>query len=583
VSAQIERKRRLLRINKMIEERRKQPGIEFPDQRAQLHVLLVRINLSRHVENRCKTPDTDLVRNGLIRLCGLFERIYKGEKSMDQLGEDGMLRRKHLVNEYRFSATVGFGLGFFDRLNIKIEKRPKCLREMPDHSGLGDPTPYSLSQTDLIIQIASKADHINRWILENTLQAPQQQDEADGSNAKQDCPEGIVLKPNQRCCPDGQILEKGQKCTPDITSALDGWATIEDVHAGFQRLDGRNLMGFNDGVSNPTPGSGLSFDNVVWTTKQDEGEVLKDGTYMVYQKIEHDLDQWRQLSLAQQEDWVGRKKITGLLKGTLTDEEDKKLGQNLQSPNQRVREQAEKRLKELFNRQSDPSTRLYDEEKYKKAVPAWSHVRKANPREELIDKYRGSKNGRIRSHLIFRRGFLFVESDENADVRSGLHFICFQRNIDDGFEFIKRHWLNNKNFPVPFSEPWLKRTFTEQELDSRHRHGRLSGEELVRIRNDMGKRKLLGLEAEKDFNQALRDAGFDSNRYLARSMKDPLSGSPIVVDTQNTGREGLAGPSELGVNPTGGFLAIIPMGGGYYYVPPIPNKSIKDIGQQFFD
>ena len=82
-------------------------------------------------------------------------------------------------------------------------------------------------------------------------------------------------------------------------------------------------MGFNDGVSNPTPGNGASFDNVVWVTKQDEGEILKDGTYMVYQKIEHDLDQWRLLSLAQQEDWVGRKKITGLLKGTISDEKIK--------------------------------------------------------------------------------------------------------------------------------------------------------------------------------------------------------------------------------------------------------------------
>lgn len=287
------------------------------------------------MEQEHDKSDMDLVRNGLIRLCGLFERIRKGEKTIDEL-DDGLLHRKHLVTDYKFSATVGFGLGFFDLLNIRMEKRPKRLREMPDHIGLGDPTPYSLSQTDLIIQIASNADHVNRWVFENTIQA-QQQDEALRKDAKQDCPEGVVLMPNQRCCPDGQILEKGQKCTPDITSALEGWATVEDVHAGFQRLDGRNLMGFNDGVSNPSPGDGASFDNVVWTNKEDEGEILKDGTYLVYQKIEHDLDQWRQLSSAQQEDWVGRKKITGLLKGTLSDEDDKILGQNLQSPNQRVR------------------------------------------------------------------------------------------------------------------------------------------------------------------------------------------------------------------------------------------------------
>jgi hypothetical protein len=100
-------------------------------------------------------------------------------------------------------------------------------------------------------------------------------------------------------------------------------------------------------------------------------------------------------------------------------------------------------------------------------------------------------------------------------------------------------------------------------LSNRHKHGRLTSEELIQIRNDLGKRRLLGLESDNDFNDALRDAGF--------------------ADFQNTGREGLAGPSEMGAIPAGQFFAIIPMGGGYYYVPPIQNNSVKDIGQQFFD
>jgi len=119
-------------------------------------------------------------------------------------------------------------------------------------------------------------------------------------------------------------------------------------------------------------------------------------------------------------------------------------------------------------------------------------------------------------------------------------------------------------------------------LIKRHKHGRLTGDELDRIKSDLGKRKLLGLESNKDFNQALRDAGFDPTQYIGKSIKDQITGDPIITNTQNTGREGLAGPSELGVNPTGQFLAIVLLGGGYYFVPPIPNKSMKDIGQQFF-
>jgi hypothetical protein len=76
-----------------------------------------------------------------------------------------------------------------------------------------------------------------------------------------------------------------------------------------------------------------------------------------------------------------------LLKGTLSEEEDKILGQKLNSPDNGVREEAQKRLKELMKQQRNPSERFYDDVKFKDGVPAWSHIRKANPREELIDKY----------------------------------------------------------------------------------------------------------------------------------------------------------------------------------------------------
>jgi hypothetical protein len=41
---------------------------------------------------------------------------------------------------------------------------------MPDHEKLGDVTPYILAQTDMIIQLGSTKDFVNRWVLENTLQ-----------------------------------------------------------------------------------------------------------------------------------------------------------------------------------------------------------------------------------------------------------------------------------------------------------------------------------------------------------------------------------------------------------------------------
>jgi|SRR6476660_3967230 deferrochelatase/peroxidase EfeB len=158
--------------------------------------------------------------------------------------------------------------------------------------------------------------------------------------------------------------------------------------------------------------------------------------------------------------------------------------------------------------------------------------------------------------LIFRRGYPFLETEIDNKVRSGLLFICFQKNIDEGFEYIKKEFFNNKNFPVPET-----RKFTDQELAKRHSQGRFTLDKLNSL-----------TEKEKEL------LGLDYDEYLDRAKEEASSD-----DTQNIGREGLAGPSELGVTPTGEFLAIVPLGGGYYFVPPIPDKDISSIGQQFFD
>jgi Dyp-type peroxidase family len=570
----IDRNERLSKCEQLIEQMSKQPGVECPLAGDQTNILIIRLNLALRppaADPGLKQTDLQTAQNGLKRLCGLFERINKGEKTMDELNSDGLLVRKNLVKDFNFSATIGFGKGFFDQLNIPNVKRPQRLREMPDDNVLGDPSPFSLGQTDLVIQLGSTQDHINRWVLENTIQAIETQN-------GEDCPGGVNPTTSQRCCPDGQVVDDPKippqppydldsLCTPDIISAIEGWATITEVNAGFQRMDGRNLMGFNDGVSNPTPGSGLPFDNVVWINQSDVTGVgdpnvdpIKeipesvDGTYMVYQKIEHDLSQWRTLPVSVQEEWVGRSKGTGLLKGTLSDKDDKQLAADLLSPDDGIRIAGEKKLRDLIKPQRDPTQRFYDQNTFKNNVAAWAHIRKANPREEQFDPQDPTK--RIGAgHIIFRRGYLFSEFGENNKIRSGLQFVCFQRSINKGFEFLKKIWLNNKSFPIPGPRP-----FTKQELIERHKRGRFSVAELNNL--TLEQKQALGLDDPATFAAAIAEAG------------DP--------DTQNTGREGLEGPSELGVKPAGDFLAIVPFGGGYYFVPPIPNKSIKMIGQQFF-
>ena len=515
---------------RLLTERRKQPGVAFPSATKQEHMLIIRLNLEPSVRN-----DVQRVRVGLGRLCNLFDRIDKGILKIDELTEDGTIEPQPLAN-FNFTATIGFGAGFFEKLQIKTERRPRNLYEMPNHVGLLDPVQYRLLQTDFIIQLCSSKDFVNRWIFE--------------SDAYQvDFHEENHLSLNYtyargRTNPNYKEVVHNME-SHDISTAVSDWAIVTDVHAGFQRVDGRNLMGFNDGISNVD----RLKNDVIWTNKQDENERLREGTYMVFSKIEHDLERWRQLGIREQERWVGRSKGTGLLLGTLSKEADDKLASDCKSEVASVRKSAQAKLKKLISEQNDPEENIFDTgshfENIRLECPVWSHVRKVNPRGE----------GGIEGKKIFRRGYLFMENSSDGKVSSGLLFICFQRNIKTGFEYIKKKFMNNKDFPVP-----EKRTFTRAELSARHRSARFSKDELQKLGST--EKSLLGFDTTS-YKDAIREAEDE--------------------DSQNTGREGLSGPSKLGVRPGGEFLATVTLGGGYYFVPPIPHKNLTRIAEQFFD
>jgi Dyp-type peroxidase family len=510
-------------FNEARRDKRKQRGIEDPKAYMQPNLLIIRLDLMAS-SGKDKQALRGSVQEGLKRLCSLFERLDTGKKRIDEFNDQRILTRVPL-SKFNFSATIGFGIGFFDKLDIPEILRPRRLKSMPNHLGLGDIEEYSLPQTDLIIQLASNSDFVNQWVLENAYEPPEYRRSANNK------------------------IANAPKEEQDIVSAISKWAIITDMHSGFQRKDGRNLMGFNDGISNPKPGSGDGFNNIVWTTEKDEGQILNGGTYMVFQKIEHDLDQWKELSIDEQEKWVGRNKVTGLLLGT-PENDDKKFIEAIKNDDQRAKD----KLRKLLEGQSDPEKWLYDSAIFKKNVPAWSHVRKANPRQE---RYLYGK--RIEKRIIFRRGYLFLETGLNNRRISGLLFICFQRDIENSFEHIKKNWLSNKKFPTPSIRP-----FTSHELSKRRSQGRFSLEQMEKIaRLDLSIKRLLGLD------------DYDLLRDKIKETQDP--------DTQSTGREGLASPSELGTTPTGDFLAVVPFGGGYYFIPPVPSGNIADIGQQFFN
>jgi Dyp-type peroxidase family len=516
---------RLAMERKLMAEKEKQAGVSFPSASKQDYILIVRIDLRSDINGKIA-----LARQGLRRLCSFLENLNQGATKIEVRNEEGDIDATPL-KDYNFSATLGFGISFFEKLGIRLDRRPKKLYRMPDHEELGDPIPYVFTQTDLIMQLCSTKDFVNRLLFKTDIYP--------STSANQ-----MRKIPDQR---KKGVSIGGQ--VHDISSALKGWAIVTDIHSGFQRLDGRNLMGFIDGISQPD----RLNNNIVWTTSDDEEKTLTNGTYMVFQKIEHDLDLWETLTVREQEEMIGRSKETGLLLGTLTPEEDKRLAADCRSVNQQISNAAKFRLKLLLKGQRNPSTSFYNrsDPKHKNIsleCPVWSHVRKANPR---------GADGQARKY-IFRRGYLFMEDTirPGQKVRSGLLFICFQRDIQNGFEYIKKHLLNNKNFPVP----GVRDKFTPEELAYRRTHGRFSEMELFSL--DSHQKSALGLNS-KNFMKAVEES---------RSR-----------EIQNTGKEGLAGPSKLGVYPRGDLVATVTLGGGYYFVPPIPKQKISEIGQQFFD
>jgi len=148
-----------------IDEKRKQPSIAFPSATNQEHVFIIRFDISDSISDNIR-KDKEIVRTGLRRLCGLFGKIARDELKINELLEDGNIIPREL-SRFKFSATVGFGLGFFRKLNIAQKNIPKKLKAMPDYSELADIAPYSLFQTDFIIQLAASVDYVNRWVFQN--------------------------------------------------------------------------------------------------------------------------------------------------------------------------------------------------------------------------------------------------------------------------------------------------------------------------------------------------------------------------------------------------------------------------------
>ena len=90
------------------------------------------------------------------------------------------------------------------------------------------------------------------------------------------------------------------------------------------------------------------------------------------------------------------------------------------------------------------------------SCPIGSHVRRANPRDSLLDQSSAALASANR-HRLLRRGRTYgpplaLDAHGHDDRERGLVFMCLNSDIERQFEFVQQNWLNNPCFGGLYDE-----------------------------------------------------------------------------------------------------------------------------------